>query len=144
MKDLQKRAARALLALLQNDPKAALDELNVYKLTLEDGEPILMPNLREDRPLGPAHPLEGQEVWAIGIEHKPGEFGMTHGPFRTLHEATTTYPWNDPHGISDLSRIIHFFGDGREEVTHRWVAVDGAWLQLDAPRPKINPFEEKV
>ena len=47
MRELQKRAARALAALLQNDPQTALEELNVYRLEMEDGEPIIRPKSTE-------------------------------------------------------------------------------------------------
>lgn len=42
MEELRKRAARALLALLQNDAETAKEQLNVYRITHQDGEPTLV------------------------------------------------------------------------------------------------------
>ncbi len=71
--------------------------------------------------LEPPHPLSGQEVWAIGIASGQGAFGMTHGPM--------------PHVASMLevtgqknACIIHFFGDGTEEITHWW--RDSEWVAV--------------
>lgn len=64
------------------------------------------------------HPLAGREMWAIGIEHGPGEFGMTHGPMAHI-------AWMLDITGQENSCIIHFFGDGTEEITHRW--RDGEW-----------------
>ncbi len=116
MKDLQKRAARALVALLQNDAKTALEELNVYKIKLEDGEPILTPGhmLSEVWDKNP-HPLAGREMWAVGIDKGKSTYGMTNGPFPTLQEAL------DICGVADAV-LVHYFGDGTDEVTHYWKA----------------------
>lgn len=70
------------------------------------------------------------EIYAVGIEHRPGEFGMTHGPNPNLGAMLEVYP-PDP-----KAKIICFAKDGSEErITHRarylpkrdgleWVAVE--------------------
>ncbi len=54
-----------------------------------------------------------EERWGVGIEHNPGEFGMSHGPFLTENEALESI------GIRK-SRIIHFRLDGLSEVIWYW------------------------
>jgi len=54
-----------------------------------------------------------KEMWGIGVENFPGEFGMIAGPFPTEQMALDT-----PGRFR--ARIIHFYSDGRDEVVWYW------------------------
>ena len=143
MKELRKRAGRALVALLQQDMVTALAELNVYKVQMEDGEPIITPGVMvsevwKDNP----HPLAGREMWAVGLEYSPGEYkgageyGMTHGPVPAIAPMLEVYAGDE------RACIFHFFGDGTEEITHRW--QNDEWVpapEAPVPHQHDNPFE---
>lgn len=212
MQELQKRAARALVALLQKDPEKALEELNCFKVEMFEGEPVLLPgHLREDSPFGDAmvtegiewregaavlvqvptfgYPcqeparhvpprnmgeacagtvraktigvctscqtqhfsakeerryqsvarastLAGREVWAVGIDKGDDSYGMTNGPFPSVEAAL---------GINggESYCIIHFPGDGNEEVTHRWMGGHGPMAQWVAEE-QVAAFEASL
>lgn len=68
-----------------------------------------------------SHPLSGREMWAVGIAKAPGTFGMTHGP--VPHIASMLEVTGQKNAC-----IIHFFGDGTEELTHWW--KDGEWVAV--------------
>ncbi len=131
MKELRKAAGRALVALLQNDPKTALAALNVYKVCMDDGEPILTPGTMNPPGLGNAGALVGREVWAIGLAQGDDVFGMTHGPVPSISDMLDVDM--SAYALQGHSPcIIHFFGDGTEEITHRWKAttVGGEWATV--------------
>jgi len=51
--------------------------------------------------------------YAVGIEHAPGQYGMTDGPFPTIHFALQVLGQNK-------GRIIRFNSDGTDTVIFRW------------------------
>ena len=53
-----------------------------------------------------------RDIYAIGIEHRPGEFGMLAGPHPQLGEMLNHEP------TSPNSVILCFHRDGTEEITH--------------------------
>ena len=123
MRELRKAAGRALVALLQNDSETALRELNVYKVCMDDGEPILTPGTMNPPGLGNAGALVGREVWAIGLDQGNCQYGMTHGPVPSIAPMLDV----DMSGYARQHSpcIVHFFGDETSEVTHRW--IHGGW-----------------
>ena len=138
MRELRKRAANALCALLQDDAKTALEELSIYKIEFEDGEPILTPGhligaLGRENP----HLLAGREMWIIGTEYHPGQWGMRRpSPALAAMLAVT--------GEGNNTYIFHHCADGSQEATyrwrvHRWVKMGpDDWRGLDVAQ--INPF----
>jgi putative ATPase len=68
---------------------------------------------------------KNQTMFGIGIEHRPGEFGMLHGPSPDL-EALLQIQGDDKHCV------IQFRGGGEEPITdiiHRW--KDEMWAACD-------------
>jgi ribonuclease HI len=82
-------------------------------------------------------PGDRPEAWAIGIETRPGEFGMNAGPFP--QEATALEKIGDEGEL-----IIHFLADGRDRVAWRWDA--DAWLEVpEGESPAVGlPKEARV
>ena len=123
MKELRKAAGRALVALLQNDSKTALEALNAYKICMDDGEPILTPGTMNPPGLGNSHPTALLETWAVGIEVKHGEFGMVAGPYPTEDRALEFTPTLAMSHEGPV-RIIHFNHDDQlgphDEIVHTW------------------------
>ena len=121
------------MALLQNDSKTALEPLNVYKICMDDGEPILTPGTMNPPGLGNPHPYAGREVWAIGLDQGDGAFGMTHGPVPDI-ASMLDVDMSDYVTRGHSPCIIRFLGDGTEEVTHRWktTTVDGEGVKEEA------------
>ena len=65
------------------------------------------------------------DTYAIGIEHEPGSFGMTHGPTRYLGEMLSVSP-------PDSRAFIFFFGkDGSERKTHKVDASGTYWESIE-------------
>ncbi len=56
-------------------------------------------------------------AYGIGIEHEPGSFGMTDGPFFELKVALETVPFPSE---DRKSCIIQFNKDGTDSVLYRW------------------------
>ena len=87
------------------------------------------PNPKPDRhrpsALSPARPSPRTQVsYACGYEHKPGSFGMWHGPNPVLEEMLEAIPEDGPNPV-----IIEFKLDGTDEVIYRWDAEDDCWVK---------------
>lgn len=54
-------------------------------------------------------------AYGVGIEEKPGEFGMIAGPFKLLTDALEIDPLDHDHAC-----IIKFFPNGTDKVIYRW------------------------
>lgn len=77
------------------------------------------------------------DTYAIGIEHEPGSYGMTHGPTRYLGEMLSVPP-------SDSCAFIFLFGkDGSERKTHKVDASGTEWeaLENDPDDMLVDPME---
>lgn len=63
-------------------------------------------------------------VYAIGIEHEPGEFGMTHGPTPDLKEMLAVVPFGDHPG---KNHILRFEGEV-PYVEFVWSSTKEKWV----------------
>lgn len=98
-------------------------EMKPMEFAVAPGEP--MPNMPANGRrmivlLG--HPVPDEVVYAVGVERKPGQFGMTHGPTPTLQRMLEVC--SEPGGV-----LFKFTGE-REEVLYRW--KDGGWVEEKA------------
>ena len=57
--------------------------------------------------------LPRKVAYGIGIEHVPGSFGMTHGPFSREADALDIVPADD-------AVLIRFNSDGTHDIEWRW------------------------
>lgn len=67
--------------------------------------------------------------YAVGVEHKPGMFGMVYGPTPTLEEMLETVPaplYGEPGHVLLPIWLIRFNTDGSETLLYRW--CDSAWV----------------
>lgn len=65
------------------------------------------------------------DLFAVGIEHAPGSFGMTNGPCLELGEMLQVPP-PDSRAV-----IICFDPDGKETITHRVDASGTEWEAIE-------------
>lgn len=73
-------------------------------------------------------------TYAIGIEHKPGEFGMIAGPTTNLQDMLEFIPGADI-DVHENVCIVQFTGtqgDPQDEVVYRWArhhSGEGEWMR---------------
>jgi hypothetical protein len=81
-------------------------------------------------------------VYAIGIEHKPNSFGMTHGPHTDIKEMLEVCP------TDNKSVILRFNLDGTDDILYRWNETNQIWVKNNLPPTSvqiINPdIVEKI
>ncbi|MCI0422269.1 MAG: hypothetical protein L0312_24080 [Acidobacteria bacterium] len=53
--------------------------------------------------------------YGVGIQEKPGSFGMLHGPCERLQTCLDVYP------DDDRACVVRFNTDGSDEVIYRWM-----------------------
>lgn len=62
-------------------------------------------------------------VYAVGIEHEPGSYGMTHGPTPDLKEMLSVIPFGE-----DTEKYCLFRFEGEKQIlTHRWATELKRW-----------------
>ena len=78
------------------------------------------------------------DMYAVGIEHEPGSYGMTNGPVPELGDMLMVPP-------PDSRAVIFCFGkDGSERKTHKVDASGTKWEAIEMFRPDdmlIHPIE---
>lgn len=65
-----------------------------------------------------------EDLYAIGIEHRPGEFGMTHGPVPKIEDMLAISP-PDP-----KAKIICFLKHNIGEKKTHFVNREGEWEEI--------------
>ncbi len=70
-------------------------------------------------------------LYAIGVEYRPGEMGMTHGPTPNLEEMLAVIP----HTLN--WRLVRFFGKGEEEII-RTASQGGDHGELGWVEPEVD------
>lgn len=154
MRNLQKSAAKALLALLQtnlNDIDScrssiheARAQLEKYELAFpaEAGcEPILLvPRPLADPSRTTQAVLDGQTLWAVGIEipsTEAGEgpdFGMIAGPLPDEQKMREYIPWK-PEERTERTCLLQFVPDDRCKsvetlIVARWDLENDEWRNV--------------
>ena len=96
------------------------DTVTEINFTTSEGEVIVVPEgSKVELTIG-----QISDMYAIGVEHKPGEFGMTHGPHFDLGTMLVVSP-------ESLNAVIFCFGkDGSERKTHK-VDTFGQWEAIE-------------
>ncbi len=109
------------------------DTIESIVFTTPDGETIVVP---EGSKLELCVELKA-DMYAIGIEHEPGSFGMTNGPVPELADMLVVPP-------PDSRAVIFCFGrDGGEKKTHKVAPCGTEWraIEFDADDMLVDPLE---
>jgi hypothetical protein len=83
-----------------------------------------LPDSYKPGSLSANHNSRKEVIYAIGIEHKPNSFGMTHGPHSDIKEMLEVCP-------EPKSALIRFNLDGTEDVLYRWDETNETWVKND-------------
>jgi hypothetical protein len=108
------------------------DTIESIVFTTPDGETIEVP---EGSKLELCVGLKA-DMYAIGIEHEPGSFGMTHGPHFDMGLMLEVTP-------EDSRAVIFCFGkDGSERKTHKVAPCGTEWeaIAYDPDDMMIDPM----
>jgi hypothetical protein len=86
-----------------------------------------LPDSYKPGSLNANHNSRKEIVYAIGIEHEPNSFGMTHGPHTDIKEMLEVCP------TDRKSVIIRFNLDGTDDLLYRWNETNETWIKNNLP-----------
>jgi hypothetical protein len=75
-------------------------------------------------------------TYGIGIEHRPNEFGMTHGPIPNIDELLEVAPFDNK------ARIIRFNENYTEDIIYIW--NENRWESWEESAPKIDLLKAEI